>query len=56
MPPLGVVVAMGLLWSVAFHLVDLLIMVGMYVVCAFGITIGFHRYFTHRSFEAGARS
>ena len=29
-------------------------MAGMYVVCAFGITIGFHRYFTHRSFEARA--
>ena len=29
-------------------------MAGMYVVCAFGTTIGFHRYFTHRSFEARA--
>ena len=46
--------AAGLLWNVAFHPVDLAIMVGMYVVCAFGITIGFHRYFTHRSFEARA--
>ena len=43
-----------LLWNVAFHPVDLAIMAGMYVVCAFGITIGFHRYFTHRSFEARA--
>ncbi|MEI8104474.1 MAG: acyl-CoA desaturase [Actinomycetes bacterium] len=50
-PPLGLAVAMGLLWNVAFHLVDLLIMLGMYVVCAFGITIGFHRYFTHKGFE-----
>ena len=25
-----------------------------YVLCAFGTTIGFHRYFTHRSFEARA--
>jgi stearoyl-CoA desaturase (Delta-9 desaturase) len=52
-PPLGVLVAMGLLWNVAFHPVDLAIMAGMYVVCAFGITVGFHRYFTHRSFESG---
>ena len=29
-------------------------MVGMYVLCAFGITVGFHRYFTHRAFEARA--
>ena len=38
----------------AFHPVDLAIMAGMYVVCAFGITVGFHRYFTHRSFETVA--
>jgi stearoyl-CoA desaturase (Delta-9 desaturase) len=53
-PPLGVLAAMGLLWNVAFHPVDLAIMAGMYVVCAFGITVGFHRFFTHRSFDAGA--
>ena len=52
-PALGVVVAMGALWNVAFHLDDLLLMVGMYVLCAFGTTIGFHRYFTHKSFDAG---
>jgi stearoyl-CoA desaturase (delta-9 desaturase) len=53
-PPLGLVVAAGLLWNVAFHPVDLAIMSGMYVLCAFGVTVGFHRYFTHRSFEARA--
>ncbi|HUK45634.1 MAG TPA: acyl-CoA desaturase [Gaiellaceae bacterium] len=51
-PPLGIAAAAGLLWNVAFHPEDLVIMGGMYVVCAFGTTIGFHRYFTHRSFEA----
>jgi stearoyl-CoA desaturase (Delta-9 desaturase) len=53
-PPLGVAAAVGLLWNAAFHTGDLAIMGGMYVVCAFGTTIGFHRYFTHRSFEARA--
>jgi len=52
-PPLGVLAAMGLLWETAFHWSDIGIMVGMYVVCAFGTTIGFHRYFTHKSFETG---
>ena len=42
----------GLLWGVAFHWVDVAILVGFYVVCAFGTTIGFHRYFTHKGFEA----
>jgi len=51
-PPLGVLAAMGVFWGVGFDLVDLALLVGLYVVCAFGITVGFHRYFTHRSFEA----
>jgi|SRR5579884_463133 len=51
-PPLGLAAAIGLLWNVAFHWSDLAIMAAMYVVCAFGTTIGFHRYFTHKGFEA----
>jgi stearoyl-CoA desaturase (delta-9 desaturase) len=42
---------MGLLWGVAFHPLDLMLFSVFYVVCAFGTTIGFHRYFTHRGFE-----
>jgi stearoyl-CoA desaturase (Delta-9 desaturase) len=53
-PPLGLIAAMGLLWDTAFHWSDLAIMAGMYIVCAFGTTIGFHRYFTHKGFEARA--
>jgi stearoyl-CoA desaturase (Delta-9 desaturase) len=49
-PPVGIFSAMGLLWGVAFHWRDLLILAGFYVLCAFGTTIGFHRYFTHRGF------
>ena len=51
-PPLGVLSAIGLLWGVAFHPRDLVLLVGLYTICAFG-TIGFHRYFTHRGFETG---
>jgi stearoyl-CoA desaturase (delta-9 desaturase) len=51
-PPLGLFSAMGLLWGVAFHWADVALFGGMYVLCAFGTTIGFHRYFTHRGFEA----
>ena len=50
-PPLGIASAAGLLWGVAFHWVDIALLVGFYVVCAFGTTIGFHRYFTHKGFE-----
>jgi stearoyl-CoA desaturase (delta-9 desaturase) len=51
-PPVGLLSAMGLLWGVEFHWTDLALLVGLYVLCAFGTTIGFHRYFTHRGFEA----
>ena len=51
-PPLGILSAMGVLWGVAFHWTDLLVLAGFYVLCAFGTTIGFHRYFTHRGFRA----
>jgi stearoyl-CoA desaturase (delta-9 desaturase) len=51
-PPLGIAMAAGLLWGVAFHWVDVAVLVGFYVLCAFGTTIGFHRYFTHKGFEA----
>jgi stearoyl-CoA desaturase (delta-9 desaturase) len=53
-PPLGLAAAMGLLWDVAFHWSDFAIMAGMYILCAFGTTIGFHRYFTHQAFKARA--
>src|SRR5262249_51025093 len=52
-PPLGIFSAMGLLWGVGFHWIDLAVLAGFYVVCAFGTTIGFHRYFTHKGFETG---
>ncbi len=51
-PALGLLSAMGLLWGVGLHPVDLGLLVTLYVICAFGTTIGFHRYFTHRGFSA----
>jgi len=51
-PPLGLLVAMGTLWGVAAGPVDLALLIAMYVICGLGISLGFHRYFTHRSFQA----
>src|SRR5438477_2012007 len=45
-PPLGLASAAGLLWGVGFHWFDVALVAALYVGCAFGITIGFHRYFT----------
>jgi stearoyl-CoA desaturase (delta-9 desaturase) len=51
-PPLGLLVAMGTLWGVAAGPVDLALLVAMYLICGLGISLGFHRYFTHQSFKA----
>jgi stearoyl-CoA desaturase (delta-9 desaturase) len=51
-PLAGAALAMVMLWGRAFRWVDVLLLVSMYTLCAFGTTIGFHRYFTHKGFEA----
>lgn len=50
-PPIGVLSAMGVLWGVAFRPLDLVLMAVLYVLTGLGITLGWHRYFTHRGFE-----
>ncbi|MGA9762630.1 MAG: acyl-CoA desaturase [Gaiellaceae bacterium] len=51
-PPLALLPASGVVWGVPFSWIDVVLLVSLYVVCAFGTTVGFHRLFTHRSFEA----
>jgi stearoyl-CoA desaturase (Delta-9 desaturase) len=52
-PPLGVIAAIHYLWAEAVRPVDVVLLVTLYVACGFGITIGFHRLFSHKSFAAG---
>ena len=52
-PLIGVASAMNLLWGVAFGPLDAIVLVAMYVICGFGITVGYHRLFSHRSFKTG---
>jgi stearoyl-CoA desaturase (delta-9 desaturase) len=51
LPPLGLLFAAGLLWGVALSWVDVVLFVALYVLGGLGITVGYHRLFTHRSFE-----
>jgi len=53
-PLLGLVAAPFFLWGWGFSWTDLGLLIGMYVLTALGITVGFHRLFTHRSFETYA--
>jgi len=50
-PFLGLIAAFVMLWGWGFSWIHLGILVGMYFATGFGITIGFHRLFTHKSFE-----
>jgi len=51
LPLLGLVIA-AVLWSLrAWGWLDLVLFAVLYFLTALGITLGFHRYFTHRSFD-----
>jgi stearoyl-CoA desaturase (delta-9 desaturase) len=50
-PFLAFLGALVLLWNRAVGWTDLAILAGMYLITAFGITIGFHRMLTHRAFQ-----
>ena len=50
-PFAGLIAAIALLWGTAASWPILAIFAGMYLLTAFGITVGYHRLFTHRSFK-----
>ena len=52
MPLLGTVAAIVLMCFHPITAIDIGLLVFMYVLTSVGITVGFHRYFSHRSFEA----
>ncbi len=53
-PPVALVVAIVLLWHKAIGPRELAILAVSYVITALGITLGYHRLFTHRSFQTSA--
>jgi stearoyl-CoA desaturase (delta-9 desaturase) len=52
-PFLATIVAIALLWNSVVSATDLIIAAVMYLVTAIGITVGYHRLLTHRSFQTG---
>ena len=50
-PLLGVVVALLRLWRIGPVWSDFAIFAAMYVLTSLGVTVGYHRLFTHRSFQ-----
>jgi stearoyl-CoA desaturase (delta-9 desaturase) len=51
LPFAAVLVAVPLLWNRLVAPIDLVLFGSLYLLTAFGITIGFHRLLTHRSFQ-----
>jgi stearoyl-CoA desaturase (delta-9 desaturase) len=54
-PFAGVLAAVALLWNSWVNLIDVGIFAAMYLATALGVTIGFHRLLTHRSFKTHPR-
>jgi stearoyl-CoA desaturase (delta-9 desaturase) len=53
-PFLLLAVAAWQVWDQALHWRDLVILAATYLVTALGVTVGFHRLLTHRSFKTSA--
>jgi stearoyl-CoA desaturase (delta-9 desaturase) len=51
LPFVGFVFAVVLLWNTLVDWSDLAVLAIMYVVSGYGVTLGFHRLLTHRSFQ-----
>jgi stearoyl-CoA desaturase (Delta-9 desaturase) len=50
-PLLALAVAVWLAWGSALHWYDIVVFAVMYLLTGLGITLGYHRLFTHRSFK-----
>ena len=51
LPFVGLIVGLWLFWGTHFDGLYLALMLGMYLITGLGVTIGYHRLFTHRSFK-----
>jgi stearoyl-CoA desaturase (delta-9 desaturase) len=54
LPFFGTLVAVGLLFYRPIGAVDISLFFGMWLVTGLGLTVGYHRLFTHRAFSTGA--
>jgi stearoyl-CoA desaturase (delta-9 desaturase) len=52
LPFAGLAVAVWLLWGHGIRLADVTLALGFYALTGLGVTVGFHRLITHRSFTA----
>jgi stearoyl-CoA desaturase (delta-9 desaturase) len=55
LPFVGLIAAIVLLWNRAIGPLELGLLAGFYVITLMGVTLGYHRMFTHRAFDASRR-
>jgi len=53
LPLIGLAGGILLIWPIGFGWASLALLLTMYILTGFGVTIGYHRLFTHKSFETG---
>src|SRR5438552_13820197 len=53
-PPVGLLIAIVVLWGRGVGWLDLGLLASLYCLTLLGITVGYHRLFTHRAFETSA--
>lgn len=51
-PLLALIAAVPIAWGWGLNWTDIALAASFYVVTGLGVTVGFHRYFTHRAFKA----
>ncbi|RZT86833.1 Delta-9 acyl-phospholipid desaturase [Pseudonocardia sediminis] len=54
-PIIGTVAAVALLWVWPLRTLDVVLLLSLWLLTGMGITIGYHRLFTHRTFRTGPR-
>ena len=52
LPLVGLLAAIVLLWNRAVGPLELALLISTYVLTCLGVTLGYHRMFTHRAFES----
>jgi stearoyl-CoA desaturase (delta-9 desaturase) len=52
-PTLALIAAVPLAWGWGLSWLDVGLAVALYLVSGFGVTVGYHRHFTHRAFKTG---
>src|SRR3954447_15929758 len=52
-PFAATILAIVKLWQREVMPVDIVLLIGFYLLTGFGITVGYHRFATHRSFQSG---